>query len=75
MPLASVAALVAQTIQFSGLFNDSKTFVDKPLTQDPKKVFEDFYAMTDFSQKRSFRDQRSARIISCDALVYTSVDV
>jgi hypothetical protein len=44
---------VLQVVQFSGLFNDSKTFVDMPLLYDPDVVIKDFNAMTDFSQSSS----------------------
>ncbi len=49
---------ILQTVQFSGLFNDSKTFVDMPLLFDPEVVIQDFNAMTDYSQARCVEKQR-----------------
>lgn len=39
-----------QTVQFSGLFHDSKTFVDMPLKKNPQCIIDDFYSMEDYSQ-------------------------
>ena len=35
---------ILQAVQLSGLFNDSKTFVDRPLLADPAEVLADFNA-------------------------------
>ena len=47
------SGLILQTIQFGGFFNDSKTFVDMPLTRHPQCVKDDFESMEDYSKERS----------------------
>lgn len=40
---------VLSTMQWSGLFSDSKTFVDMPLRYNPQLVIDDFFNMPDYS--------------------------
>lgn len=47
------SGVILSTVQFSGLFNDSKTFVDMPLKRNPQCIIDDFNRMKDYSQKRS----------------------
>lgn len=42
------SGVILETIQFAGLFNDSKTFVDMPILYDPDKV------IASFSKLRSY---------------------
>lgn len=50
------SGVILSTVQFSGLFNDSKTFVDMPLKRNPQCIIDDFNRMKDYSQKRSDDD-------------------
>jgi hypothetical protein len=43
------SGILLQTIQFSGLFNDSKTFVDMPMVNSPQCVLDDFNSLSDYS--------------------------
>jgi alpha,alpha-trehalase len=38
-------------MQFSGLFNDSKTFVDMPLKHDPEDIIDDFNSISDYNRQ------------------------
>lgn len=46
--------ILLQTIQFSGLFNDSKTFVDMPMVQNPQCVLDEFNSLDDYSPASLF---------------------
>jgi len=66
---------VLQVVQFSGLFNDSKTFVDMPMLFDPADIVKDFNTLPDYSQATivKFLDRNFAPVCT-DMLLWSPPD-
>ena len=66
---------ILQTVQFAGLFNDSKTFVDMPLLYDPDDVIQYFDEMADYSPRSIAEFVRQNFAPRCsDMLVWSPPD-
>jgi len=67
--------IILQTIQFSGLFNDSKTFVDMPLLWPPEDIQKDFHSMSSYEPHalKAFVDRNFAPSCS-DMFIWSPPD-